>query len=142
MRSASKGSDSIAVKYDPMGNRVYRSSYDGSGTTVQKFIVDIAGSLPTIIAEYSDPNSFTNSYVYADGQVLVQYAHQSDPNVPPDRYYYVHDRLGSVRMVVDANSVTETVTARNVYTYSPFGNPYAGTVSETVYNPFQFTGQW
>ena len=38
--------------------------------------------------------------------------------------------------------VTETVTARNIYTYSPFGNPYAGTVTETVYNPFQFTGQW
>jgi RHS repeat-associated protein len=126
-----------------MGNRVYKASYDGSRTTVQKFIVDIAGTLSTIVAEYSaDPNSFTNSYVYADGQVLVQYAHSGDPNVPDDKYYYVHDRLGSVRMVVDANSIAQTVTARNIYTYSPFGNPYAGTVSETVYNPFQFTGQW
>jgi RHS repeat-associated protein len=142
MRSASKGSDSIAVKYDPMGNRVWRQSYDGQNTTTKKYVVDISGSLPTIIAEYSDPNSFTNSYVYADGQVLVQYAYNGDPNVPDDKYYYVHDRLGSVRMVVDANSVAQTVTARNVYTYSPFGNPYADTVSETVYNPFQFTGQW
>jgi len=54
----------------------------------------------------------------------------------------VHDRLGSVRLVVDCNMVTETVTARNIYTYSPFGNPYAGTVTEAVYNPFQFLGQW
>ena len=142
MRSASKGSDSIAVKYDPMGNRVWRQSYDGQDTTTKKYVVDISGNLPTIIAEYSDPNSFTNSYVYADGQVLVQYAHSGDPNTPDNKYYYVHDRLGSVCLVVDCNMVDETVTARNVYTYSPFGNPYAGTVSETVYNPFQFTGQW
>ena len=48
LRSASKGSDSITVKYDPMGNRVYKSSYDGSSTTVQKFIVDISGWLRTM----------------------------------------------------------------------------------------------
>ncbi len=48
LRSASKGPDSITVKYDPMGNRVYKSSYDGSTTTVQEFILDIAGKLPTI----------------------------------------------------------------------------------------------
>ena len=107
-----------------------------------KFIVDIAGKLPTIIAEYSDPNSFTNSYIYADAQILVQYARSPDPNAAADKYYYVHDRLGSVRMVVDCNTVAETVTARNTYTYSPFGNPYAGELAETVYNPFQFTGQW
>ena len=45
-------------------------------------------------------------------------------------------------MVVDCNTVAETVTAKNTYTYSPFGNPYTGELSETVYNPFQFTGQW
>ena len=109
---------------------------------MQKFIVDIAGKLPTIIAEYTDPNSFTNSYIYADAQILVQYAHSGDPNAADDKYYYVHDRLGSVRMVVDCNTVAETVTARNTYTYSPFGKPYTGELSETVYNPFQFTGQW
>ncbi len=136
LRSASKGSDSITVKYDPMGNRVYKSSYDGSSTTVQKFIVDIAGKLPTIIGEYTDPNSFTNSYIYADAHILAQHDHVAD-----DTYYYVHDRLGSVRLVAGYNG-SDTVSAKNTYTYSPFGNPYAGEVSETVYNPFQFTGQW
>jgi len=71
---------------------------------VRKFIVDIASKLPTIIGEYSDPNSFTNSYIYAAAQILVQYAHSGDPNAADDKYYYVHDRLGSVRMVVDCNS--------------------------------------
>jgi len=78
----------LTVKYDPMGNRVYRA-----GTNTRKYIVDIAGKLPTIIAEYTDPNSFTNSYIYADAQILVQYAHSGDPNAADDKYYYVHDRL-------------------------------------------------
>ena len=142
LRSAQKGSAWIWVKYDPMGNRVWRQSYDGQNTTTKKHVVDISGKLPTIIAEYSDPNSLANQYIYADAQILCQYVGRDDPNVTDQTYYYVHDRLGSVRLVVDCNMVTETVTARNIYTYSPFGNPYAGTVTETVYNPFQFTGQW
>jgi RHS repeat-associated protein len=142
LRSAQKGDFSIWVKYDPMGNRVWRQSDDGEDTTTMKFVVDISGSLPTIIAEYSDPNSLANQYIYADAQILCQYVGHDDPNVTDQTYYYVHDRLGSVRLVVDCNMVDETVTARNIYTYSPFGNPYAGTVTEAVYNPFQFTGQW
>jgi len=83
-----------------------------------------------------------NQYIYADAQILCQYVGHDDPNVTDQTYYYVHDRLGSVRLVVDCNMIDETVTARNDYTYSPFGNPYPGTVTETIHNPFQFTGQW
>jgi len=72
------------------------------------------------------------SYVYANGQVLCQY----DP-AEPERYFYIHDRLGSVRLVADSNG-----TVRNSYTYNPFGEMFATECAETVYNPFKFTGQW
>jgi len=104
---------------------------------VQKFIVDIAGKLPTIIAEYSDPNSFTNSYIYADGQILARYTHNADETVD-ENFYYVHDRLGSVRMVVGYDGADAYV--ENHYTYAPFGQTLQS--SENTYNPFQFTGQW
>ncbi|NIN68304.1 MAG: hypothetical protein GTO63_27070 [Anaerolineae bacterium] len=50
-----------------------------------------------------------------------------------DRYYYVHDGLGSVRQLVDT---TGQIEAR--YAYDPFGVPLA---SNGVPNPCQFTGE-
>jgi hypothetical protein len=53
----------------------------------------------------------------------------------------VHDRLGSVKMVVDYNEVDATAFVVNSYGYTPFGQGY-GTPDETVDNPFRFTGQY
>ena len=64
----------------------------------------------------------------------------TDPNIY-DEQFYVHDRLGSVRLVVDYNDIDEYVSVANSYTYTPFGQFY-GTPDETVDNPFKFTGQW
>ena len=70
--------------------------------------------------------------------MLAQRAHAAaDPNL----FFYVHDRLGSVRMVVAYDGTNETVETVNSYTYTPFGQVY-GTPDETVDNPFKFTGQW
>lgn len=64
------------------------------------------------------------------------------------KYFYMHDRLGSVRLVFE--SVWDTASSqykpvvRNLYTYDAYGKRLgegADTI-ETVYNPFQFTGQW
>jgi len=86
----------------------------------------------------------TNSYVYAHAQVLLQ--HPGDWTAA--KYFYMHDRLGSVRLVFE--SVWDTASSqykpvvRNLYTYDAYGKRLgegADTI-ETVYNPFQFTGQW
>jgi hypothetical protein len=60
----------LSVKYDPMGNRVYRD-----GTNTRKYIVDIASKLPIILCEFdvTDPNSSLKSYIYAGAQILAQY---------------------------------------------------------------------
>jgi RHS repeat-associated protein len=51
--------------------------------------------------------------------------------------YYIHDRLGSVRLVINpAGDVN------NTYTYNPFGEDLATECTETAENNFKFTGQW
>lgn len=141
---------SIHVKYDPMGNRVYKKVEDITNPSVpvtlkeNKYIIDISGELPTILCEIEPSNgSLKKSYFYADGQILSQRVHTDpeDPNVFTS-YYYVHDRLGSVRLVVGYNGQSQTVAAVNSYTYTPFGQVYDGQCVETVDNPWQFTGQW
>ena len=78
-----------------------------------------------------------------------QYRDIADPNFSPadpnfyDAQFYVHDRLGSVRLVVDYNDIDAYVSVANSYTYTPFGSHYDGEApDETVSNPFKFTGQW
>ncbi|AQT67727.1 hypothetical protein STSP2_00876 [Anaerohalosphaera lusitana] len=51
--------------------------------------------------EFDNSGSLTRSYVHANAQVLSQDDYtQADPVTgEPNRYYYIHDRLGSVRIV-------------------------------------------
>ena len=81
--------------------------------------------------------SLEKSYIHADGQILCQVSHGAQST---DVYYYVHDRLGSVRIVVGYDG--QTVSVANGYTYRPFGAFYEGECVETVDSPFCFTGQW
>ena len=45
-------------------------------------------------------NDFTieKSYVYANGQIMMQY---DGPQSSGSKYFYLHDRLGSVRLIID-----------------------------------------
>jgi len=71
------------------------------------------------------------TYFYAGPQVIAQVDSSGS------KYFYLHDRLGSVRMVVGSNGKAE-----NTYTYNPFGKDFATEVNENIANPFKFTGQW
>jgi len=71
--------------------------------------------LPTILTEIEDSNSpLTKAYFYTDGQPLVQYSYNegAEPNEPSDAYYYIHDRLGSIRQVIDVNGTVVTSNLR------------------------------
>jgi RHS repeat-associated protein len=128
--SGQRGESSIALKYDPMGNRIIKNS---SITGQRKYVIDVSGALPTILLEL-DPNNgmaIRKMYIYANAEVLAQ--HDGDVNAA--RYFYLHDRLGSVREVIDQNS-----SVVRFYTYDPFGKTreFGGTLT----NPFMFTGQF
>jgi len=127
---------------------VWKHTSEGVNNPVQrKFIVDINSQLPVLlcIADASDPNLLTSTYFYADAQVVHQ-RQMVDPGIP-DVYeagYYVHDRLGSVRLVVRAIEEAGGVVVRafNSTTYTPYGQFYEAQQVENINNPFKFTGQW
>jgi len=80
--------------------------------------------------------SLKKKYIYADRQILAQ--HDIDEGEEEDfKYFYLHDRLGSVRLVIDDQSAV-----KNTYTYEPFGEMFATECTETTENPFKFTGQY
>ena len=86
-------------------------------------------------------SSLKKKYIYADRQILAQ--HDIDEGAQPvqdDKYFYMHDRLGSVRLVIYYDEQTQDVVVVNYYTYEPFGEAIDTDV--TLDNPFMFTGQY
>ncbi len=127
-----EGAYSIDIKYDPDGNRIFKQFHE----TARKYIVDIVGDLPVILMEL-DPQDYMNikkTYIYANGQLLCQH----DGNDTDPRYFYMHDRLGSARQVINnSGSVVK------YYTYKPFGEVLESNQDMfSASNSFLFTGQY
>lgn len=128
-------SSSIEIKYDPLGNRVWKKYTSGSPPveTERKYVVDITGKLPVILMELNSSGGIVKTYIYANSEIIAQH----DGDNEGDIYFYLHDRLGSVRLVIDDQGSVE-----NSYTYEPFGEMFATECTETTENPFKFTGQY
>jgi RHS repeat-associated protein len=128
---------------------------ESSVTTETQYIVDIVGGLPTILCEFDlDDSSLTYSYIYAESQVLTQLEHGYDSQAEvftlEDRLFYLHDRLGSIREVVDFDDISpvdgieDTPVVVAGYTYNPYGQDHSSECFENtgLHNPFKYTGQW
>ncbi len=89
------------LKYDPDGSRIYKESTVGSTTTKRKYIVDTVGDLPTILLELDPMSNYAikKTYIYGNSQILAQH----DGSYTAPRYFYLHDRLGSVRQIMKVN---------------------------------------
>jgi RHS repeat-associated protein len=98
----------------------------------RKYIVDIVGDLPTTLMEI-DPNIgvIVKTYIYANGQVLSR--HDGDYSAP--RYFYIHDRTGSTRQIINTSGYVV-----RYYTYEPFGEVLEE--GGTLTNNMMFTGQY
>ena len=109
--------------------------WDDSSSYNHKYIVDISGQMPTILLEMdpSDGMKVKKLYMYANGEILMQH----NGNHTAEKYFYLHDRLGSVRMLID-----NTGAVKNNYAYKPFGELLTAETAETTENPFKFTGQY
>jgi RHS repeat-associated protein len=125
------------------------------------FLLLVNGKLPILCEIDRSDDSLKNRYFYANNsQPVCQLEEalvpsENDPNIlvaVTNKYFYLHDRLGSVRQmikdvaseaVIEGESVTvfnsELV---NTYTYNPYGEEFQSEVTENAYNPFRFTGQW
>jgi RHS repeat-associated protein len=78
------------------------------------------------------------AYIYANGQIIAQHTGKYDRPI----YFYLHDRLGSVRQIINYESSQVNVVDR--YTYTPFGETYPSETQQdaTLKNRFMFTGQY
>jgi RHS repeat-associated protein len=128
LRSAQKGSNTMTVRYDPAGNRIYKNS---SITGQRKYIVDIVGDLPVILMELNTSGNILKTYIYGNSQILAQH----DGSYTANRFFYLHDRLGSVRQIINTSA-----NVVNYYTYNPFGEILES--GESITNPWRFTGQY
>ena len=84
------------LKYDPNGNRIFKGSTE---VEKRKYIVDIVGDLPVILMELNNSGGIVKTYIYANSQIIGQH----DGDHTADRYFYLHDRLGSVRQIIDTS---------------------------------------
>jgi len=132
LRYGEYGNTSIDIKYDPLGNRIWKQSKDGP-TITRKYIVDIVGNLPVILLELDCDDNIKKTYIYANSQIVAQHNGDHTANI----YFYLHDRLGSVRQIIDTSGLV-----KNTYTYEPFGKLFATETAENVTNSFKFTGQY
>ena len=71
--------------------------------------------------------------VISDTDAIYLYGLDIIAQQQAERYYYVHDGLGSVRQLVDSTGQIATN-----YAYDPFGVPLS---AGTVPNPWRFTGE-
>ncbi|HPD48789.1 MAG TPA: RHS repeat-associated core domain-containing protein, partial [Anaerohalosphaeraceae bacterium] len=138
LQSASAGGASIDLKYAPGFDRVYKESTVNQTMTKSKYIVDPTGDMSLILleinADENDPNAcIRKTYIYANSQVIAQH----DGFYGDGIYFYLHDRLGSVRQVIDTSA-----NVQNTYMYQPFGESFASEQAETITNDFKFTGQY
>ncbi len=124
IQSAVVGTDSITCKYTSYGDMIQKTVSDGTSTT-EKYILDITGDYPVILVviDTSD-SSVKNKYFYADKDLLAQ-------ETGGEKYFYLKDRLGSVRAMID-----NTGSIVNNYVYTPYGESLAE--NETVDNSFKF----
>lgn len=118
----------LECTYTPGGIMATRRMlHDGHEYFNYKYLMDPVGEFPTLlmVLHKGALNDVQESYVPADGQTLVRYGAGANPGSgrmwTAQKYYYLHDRLGSVRGVVD-----DTGELVIPVIYDPYGNALIG----------------
>lgn len=110
--------------YDPLGRRICKVV----GDSVNKYILDLSGSLSKVL-QITDSNGVVNSnYVYGHG--LLERIDSAD-NV----LYYHFDAQHNTVLLTDQDTVI-----KDIYTYDPFGAILSHTGTTT--QPFTFLGEY
>jgi RHS repeat-associated protein len=126
----------IEVKYTPDGMRIWKKFKWNLASYEHKYIVDSVGDVPQVllIIDANDVNgTILETLVHANGQVVMQY----DGDHTASRYFYLHDRLGSVRAIIDSSAAIQ-----NCYFYTPWGSVTGSETAENVDNWYAWAGYW
>jgi RHS repeat-associated protein len=140
LRYGEDGGDTRTMEawYTPDGARIAKKrTWDDNSDYNHKYVVDVVRGVPVVllVLNADSGNAMVNSYIHANGQVLAQHDETDQENRPI--YFYLHDRLGSVRQVIDDNA--EVV---HCYTYDPWGLTVGAESEETAgkSNLYRFAG--
>jgi uncharacterized protein RhaS with RHS repeats len=112
--------------YDGDGNLVSATA----GASTVGYLWDTNNELPELALERTGAGGLLRSYVRGlDTVALIEGG---------ARFYYHHDRLGSVTALTSASGASEWL-----YSYEPFGSPRATSQPDPLapVNPLGFTGQ-
>jgi len=137
LRSATAGANTLALKYDPDGNRVFRSSSLSGG---RKYILAQDAGLAVVLVELAPATGGgyqpVKRHYWLHGQIVA--SEQGLNTTAPSRCFYLADRLGSVRTVLaDDGAVLHN------YTYEPFGQTLEeSSAAGAAANPWRFTSQY
>jgi len=124
----------IEVKYTPDGVRIWKKFKWNLASYEHKYIVDTVGDVPQVLLIIdNDANDIIQTLVHANNQVIMQY----DGDRTASRYFYLHDRLGSVRAIIDSSAAVQ-----NCYYYTPWGSVTGSETEENVDNWYAWAGYW
>ena len=123
----------MEARYTPDGVRIAKKRIWNLSSYDHKYIVDMVGNIPNIllVLDANDNNAILRTYVHANDQILMQ--HDGDVNSPS--YFYLHDRLGSVRQLINSDGDVE-----NHYFYDSWG--YDWDWGENITNLYEFAGYY
>ncbi len=127
------------MRYAPDGTRVYKSLSTSVDPDYYKFkyIVDAAADIPSIllVIDVNDANNpiIEKTYIHAHRAILCQH----DGDALAARYFFLYDRLGSVRLLVDSAGDVQ-----NCYYYNPYGGTTGSETDENIDNWFGFAGYY
>jgi len=125
----------MEARYTPDGVRIWKKRNWNLSSYEHKYIVDMAGNIPSVllVLDANDDNNILKTYIHAQNQVIAQ--HDGDYNT--SRYFYLHDRLGSVRQVIDTSG-----NVQNCYYYTPWGSCTGSETDETIDNGYGWAGYY
>jgi RHS repeat-associated protein len=127
LTSATVAGATTAYGYDGDGNRLSATA----GASTVGYLWDTNNELPELALERTGAGGLLRSYVRGlDTVALIEGG---------ARFYYHHDRLGSVTALTSASGASEWL-----YSYEPFGSPRATSQPDPLapVNPLGFTGQY
>ncbi|MFC1676682.1 methyl-accepting chemotaxis protein [Planctomycetota bacterium] len=112
MRKGQYGSSNQTMQavYDPEGVRIAKIRNWNQDDYHHKYVVDSTGDLPAIllVLDANNSDAIVKTNIFANDQIIAQH----DGNDSNDLYFYMHDRLGSIRQVIDIDADIATEVAK------------------------------